>query len=263
MTGERIAFMKLENESIDLYPIQLNPSLLNPDGVLKPQAYPALYCELAEQHLTAHDAGSDKTMEFGVAWVLISLSVDVFKPAVAPGLLQAKTWKSGRKGPYFLRDFVFTDKCGEVCFRGTSYSVLLHLDTRRICRDKSIPFFSLTADQEPLTLGYPSWKHAYGQGEDLIAGKLERRALRNVENSFLDLLGHVNNTRYAEFVYDAMTDNEILKLKELSRMEIYFASELRRGESFDIAACRDDNRLFFRGRKCDGGETSFDLVLYL
>lgn len=255
--------MKLENESVDLYRIQLNPSLLNPDGILKTQAYPALYCELAEQHLTAHDAGSEKTMEFGVAWVLISMSVDVFKSAVAPGVLQARTWKSGRKGPYFLRDFVFTDKDGTVCFRGTSYSVLLQLDTRRICRDKSIPFFSLTAEHEPMTLGYPTWKQAYGQGEDPIAGKLIHRTHRNVENSFLDLLGHVNNIRYAEFVYDAMTEDEIHKLKELSRMEIYFASELRRGDAFDVAAYQDEERLFFRGSKCGSGEISFDLVLYL
>ncbi|HRV33883.1 MAG TPA: hypothetical protein P5281_06080, partial [Anaerovoracaceae bacterium] len=86
--------MKLEKEQSILYPIQLDPSLLNPLGVLKPQAYQALYCELAERHLSAHDAGSDKTLDYGVAWVLISLSVDVFDPQVPPGTLQAMTWKS-------------------------------------------------------------------------------------------------------------------------------------------------------------------------
>ncbi|MDD2294665.1 MAG: thioesterase [Eubacteriales bacterium] len=255
--------MKLDHEQSNLYTIQLDPSLLNPRGILKPQAYQSLYCELAEQHLTAHDAGSDKTLKYGVAWVLISLSVDVFKPAVAPGALQAKTWKSGRKGPYFMRDFIFSTKDGELCFRGTSYSVLLNLDTRKICRDKNIPFFSLTADEPPLTLGQPTWKHAYGQEAEPIADGLTLRTQRKVENSFLDLLGHVNNTRYAEFVYDAMTEEEVERLNGLSRMEVYFAAELRHGDTFFVSAVEKSDRLFFRGSKDGSGETSFDLVFYL
>ncbi|MDI9491858.1 MAG: thioesterase [Bacillota bacterium] len=253
--------MKLEKEQSILYPIQLDPSLLNPLGVLKPQAYQALYCELAERHLSAHDAGSDKTLDYGVAWVLISLSVDVFDPQVPPGTLQAMTWKSGRKGPYFMRDFTFRTKEGDLCFRGTSYSVLLHLDTRKICRDKRIPYFSLTADKEPLTRGHPTWRQAYGQDVDTVAAALRPRAHRNVENSFLDLLGHVNNVRYAEFVYDAMTQEEILRLQRLSRMEIYFAAELRQGDSFTVSAAEEKDRSFYRGTNDGNGDISFDMVL--
>lgn len=253
--------MQLDHEQSNRYSLQLDPSLLNPQGALKPQSYQALYCELAERHLAAHDAGSGQTMEYGVAWVLISLSVDVFRPAMPPGILEAKTWKSGRQGPYFMRDFIFYASDGEPCFRGTSYSVLLNLETRTISRDKRIPFFSLTADRAPLTLGRPTWKQAYGHNGDFIADRLELRARRKVENSFLDLLGHVNNIRYGEFVYDAMTDPEAERLKSLVRMEVYFAAELRKRDLFSVSAAEEQDRLFFRGRKDESGETSFDMVL--
>lgn len=253
--------MKLDHEQSNLYSLQLDPSQLNPNGILKPQSYQALYCELVERHLSAYDAGSDKIMEYGVAWVLISLSVDVLNSKIPPGILQAKTWKSGRKGPYFRRDFIFYTKEGEVCFRGTSYSVLLNLETRKVSRDRQVPFFALTADEEPLTQGYPSWKQAYGQNGDLIADRLSLRATRKVENSFLDLLGHVNNIRYGEFVYDAMTGEEAERLASLRRLEIYFAAELRQGDSFSVFAAEEEDRLFFRGCKEACGDTSFDMVL--
>jgi acyl-ACP thioesterase len=162
-----------------------------------------------------------------------------------------------------MRDFIFYTKEGDVCFRGTSYSVLLNLETRKICRDKNIPFFSLTADEAPLTLGHPTWKHAYGQKDDPIDSDLVLRSHRKVENSFLDLLGHVNNIRYAEFVYDAMTGNELERLKSLCRMEVYFAAELRQSDSFTVSAAEESNRLFFRGSKDGSGEISFDLVFYM
>ena len=251
----------LNNERNDRYGIQLDPSLINPNGILKPQAYQALYCELAERHLTSHGVGSDKAGDTGLAWVLVSMAIDIKNPGPLPGLLQAETWKSGRKGPYFLRDYIFYNSDGAECFRGTSHSVLFDLNARQVFRDRSHPMYSLTADRGPLTAGTATWKQSYGDAAEAIAANLQIRSNRHVENSFLDMLGHVNNIRYAEFAYDAMTDAEIDSLAGLRRMEVYFSAELRKNDAFTVSVATRPTGLFFRGTKDEDGKTSFDLVL--
>jgi len=251
----------LNNEKNNRYGILLDPSLINQNGILKPQAYQALYCELAERHLSAHGVGSDKAGETGLAWVLVSMAIDIKNPGPPPGLLQAETWKSGRKGPYFLRDYIFYNSEGAECFRGTSHSVLFDLNARQVFRDRSHPMYALTADRGPLTSGTATWKQSYGNAAEDIAANFQIRSNRRVENSFLDMLGHVNNIRYAEFAYDAMTDAEIDSLVDLRRMEVYFSAELRKNDAFTVSAATHPTGLFFRGTKEEDGKTSFDLVL--
>lgn len=250
-----------QQETDKIYEIQIAESQLNSDGNPKPQAYQMLYCEMAEKHLKAYHLGTNVTMDYGVAWVLISLTVEIKKPIKGVCTLFAKTWKSGLQGPYFRRDFIFSDESGEICFQGTSFSVLLNMETRKVCRDKKLPFFALRASDYNVTQGVPTWKHAYGKNTDNSCSYRLESAPRKVENSFIDMLGHVNNIRYGEFVYDAMNEEEIRRLERLKRLELYFQSELRLGDTFIISKEETDDVLCFRGKNAATGDTSFDMVM--
>lgn len=253
--------MDYTNEIDKIYEMQIAESQLNGQMNLKPQAYQMLYCEMAEKHLKAYRLGTDVTMQYDVAWVLISLTVEVKKPIKGVCTLFAKTWKSGLQGPYFRRDFIFADEKGNTYFQGTSFSVLLNLETRKVCRDKKLPFFSMEAYDYNVTDGVPTWKSAYGKHLDNSAPYIKTSPVRKVENSFIDMLGHVNNIRYGEFVYDAMDEEEIMRLNELSRLELYFEAELRLGDTFTVSKEEVDGNLCFRGKNETTGNTSFDMVM--
>ena len=253
--------MEYTQEIDRIYEIQLDPSELNGDLNLKPQSYQILYCKIAEIHLKSYNLGTDETMKYGVAWVLISLTIEIKTPIKGICTLYAKTWKSGLQGPYFRRDFVFEDEFGKIYFQGTSFSVLLNMETRKVCRDKKLPFFSLGVSGLNTTEGFPTWKHAYSKELDQSDIKMEICAKRKVENSFIDMLGHVNNIRYSEFVYDAMDETQIKALDKLSRLEIYFQSELRLGDTFTVSKSQIDGKLCFRGQNLNTKDTSFYTVM--
>ena len=84
---------------------------------------------------------------------------------------------------------------------------------------------------------------------------------RKVYNSYLDLLGHVNNCRYSEFAYDTFTAEEKARLADLKRMEVYFESELRPQDTFTIGRAAEGSSLFFRGHNNVKADTSFDVVM--
>lgn len=244
-----------------IHEIQLDASHFNACFCLKPQSYQMLYCELVEKHLTLYNLNTDKTIENGVAWVILSLTIEVKKPLKKTGAVYARTWKSGLKGPYFMRDFSFEDAEGNVYFHGTSFSVLLNLETRRVCRDKSLPYFSLSSYDIHTTKGFPTWKSAYGENFLLLKDFQNTEEVRKVENSFIDMLGHVNNIRYGEFIYDAMDKEQIEAIGELSRMEIYFGSELKLGDRFAVTKAVSEKCLYVCGKNVATTETSFHAAL--
>lgn len=243
-----------------IHDIQIDASHFNANAHLKPQSYQMLYCELVEKHLNLYNLGTDQTIKHGVAWVILSLTVEVKTPLMTTGSIQARTWKSGLKGPYFMRDFVFEDSNGTVYFQGTSFNVLLNLDTRRVCRDKKLPYFSLGSYDYHVTSGFPTWKSAYGE-EFSPTENSPFQSTRKVENSFIDMLGHVNNMRYGEFIYDVMDEDQMKELGKLSRMEIYFGAELKPNDRFIVSKATRDQTLYICGKSTSTDEASFHAAL--
>ena len=77
-----------------------------------------------------------------------------------------------------------------------------------------------------------------------------------------DGVGHVNNTRYGDFVYDAMTDSERDRLGDLKRIDVWFNYELLAGDEFEIIkCCENDDVICFGGRKFGADKNSFDVKL--
>ena len=85
---------------------------------------------------------------------------------------------------------------------------------------------------------------------------------RKVRPSMTDGVGHVNNTRYGDFVYDAMTDSERVRLGNLKRIDVWFNYELLAGDEFEIIkSCENDDIICFSGRKLGADKNSFDVKL--
>lgn len=221
----------------------------NEDLLLKPSGYQKLCARLGDIHLNKINMHIDTTMKNNLAWVLTTLSIEIVK-LVEGNTLYGKTWYSGRKGPLFRREYLFSDEKGNVLFKGFSFSVLLDIDKRTIYRNRELPF-TMTEAIEDFTI-----EARTDRALDLDFIKVDER---KVYNSFIDPLGHVNNCRYSEFAYDTLSEDEVNNSFRLKRMDIYFRSELRKDDIISLYKGHDGNTIYIRGMNDTKDVQSFDI----
>ncbi|HHU18209.1 MAG TPA: hypothetical protein GXZ70_08410, partial [Clostridiales bacterium] len=242
--------MKAENEQV--YELQSTASYLNQYNQLKPYAYQVLFEQMAERHLLNLNLNVDTTMKYGLAWTLISMSVEIKNPIEKGMNLYGSTWFSQHRGPYYRRELIFKDINGQVMFLGTTHSVLLNIEKRSVYRKKEVPFPMHEPTELFLIESSPSFK---------MTESLESVSEQIVRPSHVDCLGHVNNCRYGEFAYDAFTDEEQKRLSSMRRMDINFLSELRPADCFTIKKAARENRLLFQGYNNTKDDVSFNIVM--
>lgn len=206
------------------YPLELGIAMFNGDGALKPDAYQALYMQAVEPHLANIEMDEARIMrEYGVAWVLISMAVEVRRPVRPNDRLTAQTWNSTEKSRLlFRREMIVRDDAGEPVFTAATFSALLDLQARRVCTDRElIAKFDLPAGEKLM------------EASDRLRIKTPEEAPEEtlrVRPSWIDGVGHVNNFRYGEMAYDALTDAQRAAIGDLTRMELYFVSETHLGD---------------------------------
>lgn len=210
------------------YPLELGVSMFSGRRALKVSAYQELYMQAVEPHLMNIGMDEAKLMaEYDVAWVLIALTVEPKRPIRPGDKLHAKTWNSTEKARLlFRREIAFYDENDEVVLTGATFSALLDLKTRRVCTDRAlIARFNLPAGEmlldasDRLRMKTPEQEPV----EALVA-----------RPSWEDAVGHVNNFRYGEMVYDALTDAQREQMERLERLELYFVSETKPGDTLTL-----------------------------
>lgn len=243
--------MNTERELI--YHIDTDIEDLNEHNILKPYVYQRLFSQLADRHLEAIGEDIGRLMKYNLAWALVSISVEIVRPIEGIAKLNATTWHSQRRGPYFRRDFIFRNEKGETVFHGTSFSILLDVETRTVFRKRELPLDIIEPVEEFTIDAAPNLK------VNCRYGKVEER---KVYGSYIDRLGHVNNCRYGEFGYDILSDEERNRLSSLKRMDIFFSSELRDKDRFSLLRADEDNKIFIRGFNETKSENSFDIIYH-
>ncbi len=235
--------------------ILIDISMYNANGDFVPSAYQRMVMSMIEEHLDYFDMGEKRLMEeYGISWVLLSMSIELKRKLLPTDKLYGITWHSGGRVPSFRRDFLICDEGDNVVAVGATVSTLFDNVTRHICLDKN------KLSVIPFNAGEP------------VLERLERRMklsdearlveTRKVRPSMTDGVGHVNNTKYGDFVYDSMSAEAREKLGELKRMDVWFNSELREGDSFEIYEfTNDDSSLCFYGKRPSEQRSSFDMKI--
>ncbi|NLN50496.1 MAG: hypothetical protein GX149_02610 [Acholeplasmataceae bacterium] len=216
---------KMKSEMRKKYILEPPFEHFNENLELKPYGYQALFNILADKHLSSTDQGVGVVLANKYAWVLVSMSLVIEKPLTESQQLIGSTWYSGRRGPFFRREYNVVDKNNQTICKGASYSVLLDLENRSIYKQRQLPFEILTEELTHLVEANPTFKQNL-EFVDIKEGQ--------IENSHLDGLGHVNNLRYSEFVYDCFSESQIKELKNLKRIELYFHKEMQKSDRFVV-----------------------------
>jgi acyl-ACP thioesterase len=245
------------NEKNIKHPIHIDISMYNASGAFTPSAYQRMIMSMIEEHLDLLELGEKKLMdEHGISWVLLSTSIELKRRLVPTDKLVGTTWHAGGRIPSYRRDFIFANDCCEIVATGATISTLFENETRRICLNKDK---LSVVDLEPNAPILETIERRLKLPSDAVL--VEKRRVRP---SMTDGVGHVNNTKYGDFVYDAMTDEERASLSEVKRIDVWFNYELREGDEFEIFKAVDENRtLYFTGKRVGEAKSSFDMKISL
>lgn len=217
----------MQNEQNFSYPVQIGISMLNADGALTPRSYQSLAMQVIELHLKNIEMDEQRLIErWHVAWVLLSMTFELQRPIRPRERLTAKTWHSGGGRPVFRRELVFYDEAGAPVLRGATFSVLLGLDARRACSSPEVTGRFLLPAGAPLLQASERLR--------LRTPEEPPQELLTMRPSWIDGVGHVNNERYGDMVYDALTEEERANMQALRRLELYFVRETGAGDRLAV-----------------------------
>ncbi len=241
------------NETDYNYDIFLEFHHFDKKGYFTPPAYHYIINSMVDKHLMNYNIHFEKLFPSGVSWVILSLTIDIINPIKnREQKLIGKTWFSGRKGVVFRRQVQLHSEDGTHILNATLYSTLIDLNTRSVYRSRELPFELVFPTENELMIAKPTFKEKF---------EYEFFDNNKVKKSYLDMVGHVNNLKYSEFCYDAMNDIQA-NLEKIKRMEIYFVSELKNADEFNLNKTMIDDKLIIQGYNKTNDKPSFYGVFY-
>lgn len=220
-------------------------------GNCRPAALLSFFQDMANTHSVALGIGrEDLLLSHGAIWMLARVWIRLDRPLKMNETVKIKTWHRGASGLILYRDFDLTVD-GKPVGEAVSAWVVAEFESRKMLRPASIS--SIAASPVPDTIKEKQLK--------LIRTPKEREFAytKTVRFSDLDINGHMNNTKYADVLLDAMTPEE-LRGKFLSEMQLNYSQECLAGESVDICRQVEEDCCYIDG--CGGdGARRFEAIL--
>ena len=202
-----------------------------------------------EEHLL--DIGMDnptQVREENISWAFLSLTTEVLSPILPGEVLTGRTWFSGRRGPLFRRELEYRHADGSRAASMTCFSGLIDLNARRIIRDRAY------LERYSLPIGEPLLEADSRMTPDLT--KFREADKRKVYPSWLDGLGHVNNARYGDMIFDALSAAGSFR-GMLRRLELYFVGELHEWEEVTLLLSEEPECCSILGVHGENGDAAF------
>ena len=200
--------------------------------------------EAAINHAEVLGVGREAMKQSGQVWILSRLSVFMkSRPRYREKIL-IRTWPRGANKLFAVRDYDIhlidhikghEDGPGrdEVLVKGRSSWLIVDIEKRRPVRPQAV------AESLPFNEGINALPGINVEGNDpcpsLKEGEYdtEQAIVRRASYSDIDYNGHVNNTRYIQWIQDLL-DPEILETAQQLRLDINYLAEVRYGENIKL-----------------------------
>ena len=218
-------------------------------GLWRPSAILTAMQETAGAHSHILGCGRETLVQKGVVWVLTRCEVQMEKEARMGSRLSIETFPMPLRRWFFPRYFVFRDEAGEQVGAAGTLWVLFDLEKRCMVAPGEVA--GAIPDNSDLTppLGVPGPVPRLTTG-----GTLE--SARTPVYSELDVNGHVNNARYADWLCDAL-GLEVMREYRVKTMRLSYAAEIRPGQAMELRLTRDGLAYHLTG--AHEGKTHFEI----
>ncbi len=212
-------------------------------GNIKPSAILEFFQDAAGQHAEELGLGFEAMLERNYLWVMTRVK---FKVEIQPKPYQkiiVKTWPLEPNRINYKREYVIEDLNGNVLIRGGSEWVVIDSVKRR---------FVTVPDLYPFNDGF--------EAAVMFEEKLQK--IRDFEAngngyfvsagfSDLDNNNHVNNTKYANYIMNAIAPNE-----QIDTFQVDYRKEVMEGAKLEIFHTREENTVIAKGVN-ENGEIAF------
>ena len=195
-----------------------------------------MFQEIATAHADKIGVGSKKTFDLGQAWILTRMQLEMYRYPKYEETIVINTYPGENKSFIFPRYFEIKTKKGELLARCSTLWAIIDLTTRKVSLN---PFGKLKLPEE------------HHDGELPLPGKvttdevslLEQRIVRYSE---MDMNGHLNNTKYVDYVVDAIPV-EKLKENRIKSFLINFNKEIKADDVVDIKVSANETQTIISG----------------
>lgn len=220
-------------------------------GNCRPAALLQFFQDLATDHADRLNMGRDYlTREYHAVWMLARVWYRLDRPLHMGETVTIRTWHRGAGGLIVYRDFDLTVD-GKPVGEAVSAWIVADIESRKMLRPTGVEH--IASAPVPETVKDRQLK--------LIRTPKEReyRYTKTVRYSDLDINGHMNNTKYADVLIDALTPEE-LRGRFIAEMQLNYSQECLPGESMDICRQLEEDRCYIDG--CGGdGARRFEAIL--
>lgn len=212
---------------------------------IKPSAVLDLFQDAAGQHAVEIGVGFDDMIAREYLWVLTRIKFEIINAPSRYQNVVVKTWPLAPNRLNYRREYCIEDMNGNKLIVGSSEWVVIHSKKRKLL---SVPdLYNLDGEYH---------------NEVMFEGKLGKvhdfevcREPYNINAGFcdLDVNNHVNNTKYANYVLDAInpTNDDVLK-----SFQIDYRKEVMQGTQLNVYFCRKENTVSAKGEN-NNGDTMF------
>jgi acyl-ACP thioesterase len=200
-----------------------------------PGAVLDVFQEVAGAHASELGIGFDEMLKKDLMWVITKVKFKILKQPETHTTVKVLTWPLAPSKLTLQREYeMYSDK-GELLIKGSSEWVFMHSVLRKFV---------------PATDAYPPIEFI---DKKAFEGKFSKIPKCEFENSFvtvkpqfcdIDLNGHVNNTKYSNFVLNEICpeENEVI-----SALQIDYHREVKPGDELRLFLKREDSCVFACG----------------
>jgi medium-chain acyl-[acyl-carrier-protein] hydrolase len=189
-------------------------------------------------------------LERGLTWVLQRMRIEMFRYPKHDEKVTVETWASGREKVFLHRDFRLYSESNELMGQATSVWLVMDVAARKMV---AVPDFimahEIAPDHQPLP---------FAKGKLPVLEVAEFEETMPVRWHDIDLNRHVTNSRYVQWVLEALP-NEILAQKQLQELDIIYRAESMLGGTVIASAGKTQEENVFL-HKLTSQETGKELV---
>ncbi len=203
--------LRLRNRDVNLHRALRTPMLFE------------LLQEVSIRHTEELGMGRSMTLDRGLLWVVTLQRAEIGRMPEYDETVTVETWPGETMHLLFPRYYRILDGAGEQLIAASALWALVDSETRRmVFPDRyGVQITGLVTGHE---IALPSPPRSAEGGET---------SLFTVPYSYLDLNGHMNNTRYFDLAEDRIP--EAAAGRQLRRLEIEYANEARLGDCLRIS----------------------------
>ncbi len=199
------------------------------DGCLRLSALLQLQEEAGERHMTENGMSYARLRDKGLAFVVTRLCSHITRLPQMGEQVTLKTWHREVKGVQFFRCYTLTDQNGNPLTDSVTAFALVDTDAHRLLRPDALG--------DLLFPNQPDARNNCPDPKKEIPPTLNEIAAIRPRWSELDPNGHVNNSRYADFLCDNIPSG--LARKRITAFSIRYEKEILPDDRLVLTAAEE------------------------